>query len=393
MPTTYTDAQDEMFGMANAVFATTAVSLLGYAPDVRWPGVPKAGVPDRTKLWARVSEQIVTEEQASLANANSIRLFDAIGMLYMQLFCPRNIAASVELGRAVGIALQVAFRHTSPSGQVWYRKAKMVELPEGLENYPILVSTEFQYRTSSPATAGIVLASGGGSVRYYGLTFISTGVYSAPVASVTVDALVFKNGELLSQGVGNDYTVAGNVITFLIPVAGATLALYQGDTPVVLGAPIGNILWMPTIIYPDALSIGAAAEIPNQVQVTSVVVPFAMTVHSIQIKNNVAVAGQFWGVGLYDLSGNLLFSVVFSTAVAGLLTQNLAVPFFLQPGSYYWAITTTSALTGTDYARNASNLYTGVSFSGTNPSILGQLPAALGLLTPAAVDAPVALLL
>lgn len=151
MATTYHAAIDEMFATADGVLIGYAATLLGYALDVRWPGVPVSSKPDKTRLWARVSAQIVTDAQVSLANANRISLFQATGLLNVQLFCPRNVGASIDNGRLIGEAIQNAFRTLSTSGEIWYTNQKVVELPEAGESYPITVSVRYTYKTLSQA--------------------------------------------------------------------------------------------------------------------------------------------------------------------------------------------------------------------------------------------------
>lgn len=147
----YIDATDEMFGIIFGVLSSSTVhDLLSYDMDIRWPGKPVATKPDPTKLWARVSKQIVTDSQSSLANDGQQREFDATGLLYVQLFCPKNQPASLENGRTVAVALQQAFRKQSPSDEIWFRNQAIRELPETDENYPINVITEFQYTSLDP---------------------------------------------------------------------------------------------------------------------------------------------------------------------------------------------------------------------------------------------------
>jgi hypothetical protein len=227
MPTTYNAAIDEMFGNANSVFVGTAASLLGYTPDVRWPGAPKANPPDKTKLWARVSFQVVTDDIAALANANGVCLYQTIGICFVQLFCPRNVGQSIDNGRLIAIALQAAFRTpVSSSGELWYSKSKIFELPEAEESYPITVSTRVQFKTTAPSTY-IPPSPGGNGVTRYPLTFVSTGVYTVAV-EVNANAILTRNGETLTQG--SDYTVSGETITFaagMIPNSGDSLQLFQ----------------------------------------------------------------------------------------------------------------------------------------------------------------------
>lgn len=146
---TYAQALDSMFASVKATLDASGMSLVGYKPDTRWPGVPIASPPDKTKLWARVSVQIATDGQAALANFQGITLYEAMGLLYVQLFCPRNLAASLPNGRLVAIALQATFRSLGATGDIWYRNAKFVELPETDDNYPVTFSTVFEYNTLS----------------------------------------------------------------------------------------------------------------------------------------------------------------------------------------------------------------------------------------------------
>lgn len=145
MSITYQATIDELFTSVKAVF-DASTPIIGYVPEVRWPGTPKGPKPDRTKYWARVSQQLVTEGQASLANVNSKKIFESIGLLYIQLFCPRNIAGSLQKGQNLAVALRDAFCQQSTSFDLWYRNAKVVELPETADNYPINIVVEFHFK-------------------------------------------------------------------------------------------------------------------------------------------------------------------------------------------------------------------------------------------------------
>lgn len=152
MPTTYIAAKDELFGIVKAVFDDAKwVALLGYVIDVRWPEVARASKPDFTKQWARVSAQSVSDGQATLSNVQNTKVFEAVGLLYVQLFCPRNMPASQENGLLIASDLQAAFRKQSPTGELWFRNQKISELPPTEDSYPINVQTDFQYRTLQPA--------------------------------------------------------------------------------------------------------------------------------------------------------------------------------------------------------------------------------------------------
>jgi len=147
MPIQYTAAIDELLGMIKTAWDAGALSIAGYEPEIRWPGNPIGTKPDMTKYWGRPSTQIVLDGQSSLANDQGLRRYQAQGLLYFQLFCPRNVADSLENGRLLAEVIRTAFREGSPSGDLWFRNQKIVELPETDESYPINVVVEFLYDT------------------------------------------------------------------------------------------------------------------------------------------------------------------------------------------------------------------------------------------------------
>jgi hypothetical protein len=154
MATTYQAAKDEMFAAVyNMLISSLVTTLLGYTPDIRFSGVAEPNEPDRTKYWVRISLQVVTDQQISLMNAYQNALFQADGLLYIQIFCPRNKAASIDNGLIIALAVQNVFRNQSADGQVWYTKQRVQELPEDDLSYPILVSTRFTYKTESQVIA------------------------------------------------------------------------------------------------------------------------------------------------------------------------------------------------------------------------------------------------
>lgn len=145
----YQAAIDEMFGIVKATLVddTGIQTLLGYTMDVRWPMDALPNKPDITRLWAKVSKQTVTDKQACLTNVNGVRVFETRGLLYVQLFCPRDQPAALTQGNVAASNMQAAFRKQSPSGEIWFYDQAIRELPETPENYPINVVTSFYYRT------------------------------------------------------------------------------------------------------------------------------------------------------------------------------------------------------------------------------------------------------
>lgn len=147
MTITYQDAKDEVFGIVKSVINAKQTSVFGYTVDVRYPGAPKASQPDTTKLWARVSSQIVTDAQTALGNNGGIKLYEAVALLYVQLFAPRNVGASSDNCTILAEFIRSEFRKASPSGNVWFLNQQIRELPETDTSYPVNVVVEFRYHT------------------------------------------------------------------------------------------------------------------------------------------------------------------------------------------------------------------------------------------------------
>jgi hypothetical protein len=151
MPVTYTDAQDELFGIVNGAVAQLG-SIVGYIPSIQWPGSAVAGSPDYSKIWMRVSSKIVTDKLSALGNRAGQRLYKANGLMFIQLFAPRTLA-STFLAKQAAQFIRDFFRTESVTGELRFVEAKMVELdPEDLY-YPINIAVQFEYYTLSGQTS------------------------------------------------------------------------------------------------------------------------------------------------------------------------------------------------------------------------------------------------
>lgn len=163
-PLTYTDALDTMFGIVQGVWTNFANTLLGYLPQIRWQGKQIAGKPPANQIWARVSLQVVTDEQASLQNINGDRLYDVKGLLYIQLFCPRT-DQDLQNGRQFAQIIQQTLRQDSADGNVWMSKAKIVEMTPTSLAYPITISVNFEYYSLN-STVNAVIPTGSGKKHF-----------------------------------------------------------------------------------------------------------------------------------------------------------------------------------------------------------------------------------
>jgi hypothetical protein len=145
MATDYVTAIDEMFSLFNEAWLAQSSDVVGYVPEVRWPGVEEPQTPDFSKYWLRVSQQTVIEEQTALAGSDSKRRYTASGLIFVQLFCPKSEAVAMENGRKLAVIARNSFRGKTTSGKVWFRNARINELAPEESAYRFNVVAEYEY--------------------------------------------------------------------------------------------------------------------------------------------------------------------------------------------------------------------------------------------------------
>lgn len=145
MTTTYVEAIDQMFSLFNSAWNAETTAIVGYVPEVRWPGVEEPGTPDASKYWARVSQQTVIEEQTTIGDSNGKRRYTASGLIFVQIFCPKSEAAAMENGRNLAVIARNSFRGKTTSGKVWFRNARINELAPEESAYRFNVVAEYEY--------------------------------------------------------------------------------------------------------------------------------------------------------------------------------------------------------------------------------------------------------
>lgn len=145
MTTNYTDAIDSMFSLFKTEWDVFSLSLLGYAPDIRWPGVEEPEKPDCGKYFSRISQQTVNESQSTLADDSSIQRYTCDGLLFVQIFAPRSDSQSMENMRALAMSTKNVFRKHTDSGNIWFRNSRIEELPPEENFYNFNVVAEYQY--------------------------------------------------------------------------------------------------------------------------------------------------------------------------------------------------------------------------------------------------------
>lgn len=212
MSITDQQAIDEMYGIVKGAIDLNT-SIFGYAPDVRYPGVPKSTRPDMSKQWIRVSSAIVKDDLAAFANDQRQQLYDADGILTVQLFAPRNVAGSLDpQALSMANAIAAAIRGRGTSGEIWFTNVRVLQQPESDTSYPVNVVARFNYRTITPLSEQESSdVSGLSELTFTGLvnTVNKVFVVTSPLPPTLL--LVFGDGAL--WGAPDDYTLVGSTIT------------------------------------------------------------------------------------------------------------------------------------------------------------------------------------
>lgn len=143
----YSSACDKMFSIANAALIAASENVVNIA-DIRWPGTERQQSPPDNVYWARVSEQVVVSGQTSLSNNvgfGGSKRYDTIGLLFIQLFCPKSDPAAVPNGRLLQTALVNAFRAPSGDSNLWFRNQTPKPMTYNPTNYQFNVAVTYQY--------------------------------------------------------------------------------------------------------------------------------------------------------------------------------------------------------------------------------------------------------
>lgn len=147
MTVEYDAAIDEMYALFNLAWLANSAAIAGYVPEVRWPNIEEPSKPDGSKFWARVSSQTVGEPQGGMGACETPyeKRYEAYGLLFVQIFCPKENARSMELGRLLAKLARNAYRGKSTPGGVWFRNVRIQELADEAMFHRFNVVAEYEY--------------------------------------------------------------------------------------------------------------------------------------------------------------------------------------------------------------------------------------------------------
>lgn len=144
----YDIAVEEMQTLFNTAWQANSGSVFGYIPAVEWYGREELGTADRAKVWARFSTDNVFEEQATLSTCTGApfqRRYNGSGLIFVQLFLPKNVTNAVVLGRKLAKVARDAFRGKKTEGGVTFYNARINDVPPEELFYRFNVVIEYDY--------------------------------------------------------------------------------------------------------------------------------------------------------------------------------------------------------------------------------------------------------
>lgn len=146
MTATYTGAIDAIFSLFLAHWTFNAPGVVGYVPELRWPGDSNAAPADSSRFWGRVSQQTVEQRQTSFATNvdGEGRRYRTTGLVYLQLFCPATVDGVVH-GRELADVARSAFKGRATTNGVAFNNVAIQEPPPENGRFRLNVVAQYEY--------------------------------------------------------------------------------------------------------------------------------------------------------------------------------------------------------------------------------------------------------
>jgi hypothetical protein len=127
----HTDGIDEIRELVYNAWAAGAASIVGYLPEMRFHGVESPELPDKTLYWARLSTTTLDDRQATLSTcigAPNQRKYEEKGLVYVQVFAPKNGDNSDRNLGLLSELVQASLRGKKTSGGIWFTGVRIIPL-------------------------------------------------------------------------------------------------------------------------------------------------------------------------------------------------------------------------------------------------------------------------
>lgn len=143
MTTTYSGAKGEIFERLKSVVTASAPGIVGSIPNIRYIGHDEVSVPPVNQFFIEASLQTVSERQSGFGVET--RLYTTRGNLFVKLFCPTTLPNARSIGERLAQAIKEGYRPRNSTGSVWYREARIQELPIDKGAYRLNVIATYTY--------------------------------------------------------------------------------------------------------------------------------------------------------------------------------------------------------------------------------------------------------
>ena len=143
MSITYTAAIDLMFGRSKAAIDANKSIVGNPDPVVRYIGRDEETVPPAGRYLVEVQSFGSGNRQSGFGVTKL--MYTATGTLYLRIFAPQAGANNYRKGQLFADALKNSFRGKLITGAVWYRNARVQELPPEKGAYRFNVLVDYTY--------------------------------------------------------------------------------------------------------------------------------------------------------------------------------------------------------------------------------------------------------
>jgi hypothetical protein len=133
----YIEATNEICRRFDNYWQANAADIVGYTPAIRMPRIVYPTPENPAVHWGRLSIQSVMASQA--------KKYQESGLVFIQLFGPRNEVEAAEQQDRLAQIARAAFRGISLPGKVWFRNARINNVPDESEMLRLNVVADYYY--------------------------------------------------------------------------------------------------------------------------------------------------------------------------------------------------------------------------------------------------------
>ena len=144
MTATYIEALDEIMTVFKDAWDAGSTPVVGYIPEIVWPGIePEENLPT-DKFWARFSNKTLDDEQSTLKGVG-LRRYTIEGLAFIQIFAPLSNSEAVKKAKELATLTRNAYRGITTPSCVWFRNARIQEVGSKDKWYQINVLVNYEH--------------------------------------------------------------------------------------------------------------------------------------------------------------------------------------------------------------------------------------------------------